>query len=197
MPRKKDRSEKAVERHLLVQCRRNGLFCLKFVSPARGGVPDRVVIAPTGTVFVEVKRPDGVLEKRQRLMHSKMRRFGAEIHVVHDESSVDAFIAHVLSRGWSGDPQTRPAESSLMTSTSPITTAKVAPRPCPAKDLGEQVPTASSMPGEVMTRQARIDKPVPTAGPCQGQPFTRTAMLGEAAGSVIGHRATRARRVAS
>ncbi|QOT16722.1 VRR-NUC domain-containing protein [Paenarthrobacter sp. YJN-5] len=96
MPRKKNQREKAVEQYLLTQCRRHGLFCLKFVSPARGGVPDRIVLTPTGTVFVEVKRPGGDLEKRQRVMHAKMRRFGAEIHVVDDEQAVDAFITHVL-----------------------------------------------------------------------------------------------------
>jgi hypothetical protein len=96
MPRKKNQREKAVEQYLLTQCRRHGLFCLKFVSPARGGVPDRIVLTPTGTVFVEVKRPGGDLEKRQRVMHAKMRRFGAEIHVVDDERAVDAFITHVL-----------------------------------------------------------------------------------------------------
>ncbi|MFF1880236.1 VRR-NUC domain-containing protein [Pseudarthrobacter sp. NPDC058196] len=99
MPRKKNQREKAVEQYLLTQCRRHGLFCLKFVSPARGGVPDRVVLTPTGTVFVEVKRPGGDLEKRQRVMHAKMRRFGAEIHVVDDEQAVDAFITHVLGYG--------------------------------------------------------------------------------------------------
>ncbi|BCW06873.1 VRR-NUC domain-containing protein [Arthrobacter sp. NtRootA1] len=96
MPRKKNQREKAVEQYLLTQCRRHGLFCLKFVSPARGGVPDRIVLTPIGTVFVEVKRPGGDLEKRQRVMHAKMRRFGAEIHVVDDEQAVDAFITHVL-----------------------------------------------------------------------------------------------------
>ena len=96
MPRKKNQREKAVEQYLLTQCRRHGLFCLKFVSPARGGVPDRIVLTPTGTVFVEVKRPGGDLEKRQRVMHAKMRHFGAEIHVVDDEQAVDAFITHVL-----------------------------------------------------------------------------------------------------
>ena len=96
MPRNRSTRERAVERYLLAECRRHGLFCLKFVSPARGGVPDRVVITPTGTVFVEVKRPGGDLEKRQRAMHAKMRRFGAEIHVVDDEPGVDAFISRVL-----------------------------------------------------------------------------------------------------
>ncbi|MDO4254353.1 MAG: hypothetical protein Q4C81_04285 [Kocuria sp.] len=109
MPRKRDQRERAVERYLLTECRRHGFFCLKFVSPARGGVPDRIVIAPTGTVFVEVKRPGGDLEKRQRVMHAKMRRFGAEIHVVDDEPSIDAFIAHVLGTGRADPDQQRAA----------------------------------------------------------------------------------------
>ncbi|WP_405749204.1 VRR-NUC domain-containing protein [Streptomyces sp. NBC_01411] len=88
--------EGAVENYLLTQCRANGFLCLKFVSPARGGVPDRIVVAPRGTVFVEVKRPGGQLRKLQQLTHAKLRRHGAEVHVVHDKPSVDAFIAHIL-----------------------------------------------------------------------------------------------------
>lgn len=93
-----NRRERAVENHLLLQCRENGFFCLKFVSPARGAVPDRIVITPTaGTVFVEVKRHGGNLERRQRVMHAKMRRFGGEIHVVDNERSVDELIARLLA----------------------------------------------------------------------------------------------------
>lgn len=90
--------ERTIERHLLRECRRNGFLCLKFVSPARGGVPDRLVITPLATVFVEVKRPGGNLESRQKAVHAKMRRFGAEIHVVDDEPAIDALIAHLLEK---------------------------------------------------------------------------------------------------
>ncbi|WP_433855155.1 VRR-NUC domain-containing protein [Streptomyces kronopolitis] len=88
--------EGVVEEYLLTQCRANGFLCLKFVSPARGGVPDRIVVAPRGTVFVEVKRPGGQLRKLQRLTHAKLRHHGAEVHVVDDKPSVDLFIAHLL-----------------------------------------------------------------------------------------------------
>lgn len=84
--------ERVIEGYLLAQCRAHGFLCLKFVSPARGGVPDRIVIAPRGTVFVEVKRPGGQLRKRQQLTHTKL----AEVLVVDDEPSVDAFITHLL-----------------------------------------------------------------------------------------------------
>ncbi|MER6520054.1 VRR-NUC domain-containing protein [Streptomyces sp. NPDC001553] len=88
--------ERAIEGYLLAQCREHGFLCLKFVSPARGGVPDRIVVAPCGTVFVEVKRPGGRLRKLQQLTHAKLRRHGAEVHVVDDKPSVDAFVANLL-----------------------------------------------------------------------------------------------------
>ena len=88
--------ERVIEGYLLAQCRVHGFLCLKFVSPARGGVPDRIVVAPHSTVFVEVKRPGGQLRKLQQLMHAKLRRHGAEVYVVDDKPSVDAFIAHLL-----------------------------------------------------------------------------------------------------
>ncbi|MFC4507792.1 MULTISPECIES: VRR-NUC domain-containing protein [Streptomyces] len=88
--------ERVIEDYLLDQCRAHGFLCLKFVSPARGGVPDRIVVALGRIVFVEVKRPGGWLRKRQELMHAKLRRHGAEVHVVDDKPSVDVFITHVL-----------------------------------------------------------------------------------------------------
>lgn len=89
--------EGVVERYLRDRCRAEGFLCLKFVSPARGGVPDRVVVTPGKTVFVEVKRPGGDLEKRQRVVHARMRKHGAEVHVIDTRPLVDAFIAQMLA----------------------------------------------------------------------------------------------------
>ena len=52
--------EKEVEERLRQKVEALGGKCLKFVSPGNGGVPDRLVILPTGLiVFVETKRPKG------------------------------------------------------------------------------------------------------------------------------------------
>ncbi|MFD7541258.1 MULTISPECIES: VRR-NUC domain-containing protein [unclassified Streptomyces] len=88
--------ERDIEGYLLDQCRAHGFLCLKFVSPARGGVPDRLVVAQGRIVFVEVKRPGGRLRKLQQRTHVKLRRHGAEVQVVDDKPSVDAFLAHLL-----------------------------------------------------------------------------------------------------
>lgn len=89
--------EARVERYLLRACQKNGLLCLKFVSPQRGGVPDRVIIAPSGTVFVEVKRPGEHLRRRQRVMTKKMRRYGARVFAVNTMSEVDDLVAKLLA----------------------------------------------------------------------------------------------------
>lgn len=90
--------ESFVEKYLLEQCRRSGLLCLKFVSPSRAGVPDRLVICPAATVFVELKRPGGRLRKLQKVTHEKMRRYGAEIHTINTRAGVDALITDLLAR---------------------------------------------------------------------------------------------------
>lgn len=61
-------------------------------------MPDRIVITPTaGTVFVEVKKPGEGLSARQHPTHAKMRRFGARIHVVDDQRSVEQLISRLLA----------------------------------------------------------------------------------------------------
>lgn len=87
--------ERDIERYLVKQCRQRGFLCLKFVSPARNGVPDRIVVTPAKTVFVELKRPGGSLRKIQRVMHAKLRRHGASVNVVDEHRSVDRLIAEL------------------------------------------------------------------------------------------------------
>lgn len=89
--------ENPIERHLLARCRAHGFLCLKFISPARGGIPDRIVVTSGshGTVFVEVKRPGEEPEPRQRATHAKMRRFGAEVHVVNSHAAVEQLMQHL------------------------------------------------------------------------------------------------------
>ncbi|MFJ8018648.1 VRR-NUC domain-containing protein [Streptomyces sp. NPDC096311] len=98
--------EGVIEAYLLAQCRAHGFLCLKFVSPARRGVPDRIVVALGRIVFVEVKRPGGQLQKLQQIMHAKLRRHGAEVHVVDDKPGVDAFVAYLL-KGLLADSEQR------------------------------------------------------------------------------------------
>lgn len=91
--------EKVIEDYLLTTCRERGLLCLKLVSPGRAGVPDRIVVAPGGTVFVEVKRPGGRLRRLQQVTVAKLRRAGGEVHVVDDKASVDKLVRQIHGGG--------------------------------------------------------------------------------------------------
>lgn len=51
--------EKDLERRLVDWCREHSVLCYKFSSPARRGVPDRILIFPGGGVFfLELKSPE-------------------------------------------------------------------------------------------------------------------------------------------
>lgn len=90
--------ERDVEAHLLVRCRQMGFLCMKFTSPGRAGVPDRILITPNGTVFVEVKRPGGKLRRLQHEVTEKMRRAGAEVHVIDTIASVNELVESLAER---------------------------------------------------------------------------------------------------
>lgn len=106
---KRQPRENVIEQYFLNQCRQHGFLCMKFTSPSRGAVPDRIVVAPAGTVFVELKRPGESANKRQLVTHAKMRRFGAEVHVVNDKPGVDAFISDMLRRSRADQDQQKAA----------------------------------------------------------------------------------------
>nr|WP_275578732.1 VRR-NUC domain-containing protein [Yimella sp. NH-Cas1] len=81
-----------------MRCRERGLLSLKLISPGRAGVPDRVIVAPGGTVFVELKRPGGRLRRLQHLTITKLRRDGGEVFVVETTTAADELVEALASR---------------------------------------------------------------------------------------------------
>ena len=92
-------SEHEVEEHLRLQCRKRGFLCLKFTSPSRSGVPDRVIITPRQTLFVEVKKPGEKPRRLQIETISRMQAAGAVVHVVDSFAAVDELIAELTGPG--------------------------------------------------------------------------------------------------
>lgn len=75
-----------------------GFLCMKFTSPGRSGAPDRVVVTPMGTVFVETKRPREKLRRLQEVVTEKIRRAGAEVYVIDSVAAVDDLVEHLATR---------------------------------------------------------------------------------------------------
>lgn len=85
--------EHTIERHLIEICQRHSFLCWKFTSPGRTGVPDRVIITPAGTVFVELKRPGATLRPKQQIVVAAMRRAGGRVYTIDSIAAADDLVA--------------------------------------------------------------------------------------------------------
>lgn len=90
--------ESSIESKLVRMVRERGGLCFKFVSPGNPGVPDRIVITPTGrTVYVELKTETGRLAAIQKWQHEEMRKRGADVRTLKGLEQVKAFVEEVFS----------------------------------------------------------------------------------------------------
>jgi len=89
--------EKDIERTLTRIVKERGGMCFKFVSPARAGVPDRIVLAPGGRViFVELKAAGGKVSKVQSLQIERMSKLGADVRVLRGLGETILFLNEVF-----------------------------------------------------------------------------------------------------
>lgn len=69
--------ESSIESYLVRKVKEHGGLCYKFVSPGNPGVPDRIIITPTGkTVYVELKTEIGRLAKVQKWQRGELEKRG-------------------------------------------------------------------------------------------------------------------------
>ena len=85
--------EREVEHTLVNRVEAAGGLALKFTSPGRRGVPDRVVMLPgRAPEFVELKRKGQKPRADQLRQHERMRAAGAIVHVIDDEAGIDRLL---------------------------------------------------------------------------------------------------------
>lgn len=76
-------SEKEIERKLVEWVKRKGGLCLKFVSPGRRGVTDRIILLPGGKCeFAETKTPEGKLSPPQKRFIAKVKSLGFNVYII-------------------------------------------------------------------------------------------------------------------
>ena len=93
-------NESRIERRLVDGVKKLGGMCLKFVSPGTPGVPDRLIIAPTGRIiFAELKTETGRLAKIQRYTIGEMQKRGADVRVVKGIDEVMQLLAEIEGGG--------------------------------------------------------------------------------------------------
>ena len=85
-------TEKQVERNFVNAVKEAGGLAMKFVSPGRVGVPDRIVLLPGGrAVFAEIKRPGGHLRKSQEIACREIHAKGFPVHVIRSGADIEQF----------------------------------------------------------------------------------------------------------
>ena len=79
--------EREIEAKLVDGVKKLGGMCLKFTSANVSGVPDRMIILPTGAIwFVELKAPGKRERPLQEYLHGRLRSMGVRVY-----STIDSY----------------------------------------------------------------------------------------------------------
>lgn len=89
--------EKDIENYLVQQAKAIGALVRKVSWVGLNHCPDRLIMLPRITVWVEVKAPGEKPRAGQQREHDRMRKHGQIIHVVDSKESVDELI-RILGR---------------------------------------------------------------------------------------------------
>ena len=87
-------SESQLERKLCDKIKHLGGLPLKFVSPGRAGVPDRIILMPNGKIyFVEMKSSVGQTSIIQDYVFKKFSELGFKVHIINSVESLKNFLS--------------------------------------------------------------------------------------------------------
>jgi hypothetical protein len=85
--------ERDIEQHLVQRCKQLGALCYKWTSPGCVGVPDRIVVFPTGqVVFVELKAPGKKPTSAQAREHARLRENKQMVMVIDSIDTVEELL---------------------------------------------------------------------------------------------------------
>ncbi len=85
--------ESTLEKRLRLEVGKHGGLALKFISPGKRGVPDRLVLVPMGrAVFVEMKAPSKPLEPLQKKRTEELKNLGFKVYKIDSNTDIKNFI---------------------------------------------------------------------------------------------------------
>lgn len=85
--------EKDIERMFCARVEALGGLALKFTSPQRRNVPDRVVLSPGGVAaFVELKAPGKKPTQGQLREHERLRALGFRVDVIDNVDDAKGWL---------------------------------------------------------------------------------------------------------
>lgn len=94
--RKKSKAnEKQLERKLSEELKKTGAMALKFVSPNKTGVPDRIILCNGWAGFAEIKTTGKNLSPRQRIVKKELEDLGFKYFIIDTIDTLKNCIDYV------------------------------------------------------------------------------------------------------
>ena len=88
--------EKDIEKELAARTKTMGGIAPKFISPGFDGMPDRLVLLPSGRMgFVELKAPGKKPRALQEARHRLLRRLGFKVYVIDEINQIDSVLEEI------------------------------------------------------------------------------------------------------
>ena len=94
--------EKVIEKYLADQCKKHKIFQRKVAWIGVVGCPDRLIMTPALTCFVELKAPDKTPRPSQLREHERLKQAGQVVFVIDTKDKVDDLINLILKRNKNG-----------------------------------------------------------------------------------------------
>lgn len=89
--------EASIEKYLLKRAKAAGLLVRKVQWVGHNHAPDRIVMSPGLTVWVELKAPGKTAAPGQAREHARMIAHGQNVIVIDSREGVDELIKRMLS----------------------------------------------------------------------------------------------------
>ena len=88
--------ERTIEQKFAARVRAMGGIAPKFTSPGFDGMPDRLVLLPSGRMgFVELKAPGKKPRALQLARHRLLRRLGFKVYVIDEINQIDSVLEEI------------------------------------------------------------------------------------------------------
>jgi hypothetical protein len=92
-------TEKELELMLVKEVKRRGGRAYKFISPGINGMPDRLVLLPSGQVgFVEVKAPGRRMRPNQIKRKGELESLGFLVYCLDDPKMIGGVVDGIAGR---------------------------------------------------------------------------------------------------
>ena len=89
--------EKEIEKKLVLEVKKRGGICPKWVCPSFDGMPDRIVLLPGRKFgFVEVKAPGKSPRPLQVARHQLLERLGFKVYVLDSVEQIGGIIDGII-----------------------------------------------------------------------------------------------------